>query len=451
MFSSYTDFEITFQPRNGELYAISVRGPAGEPTGTLRSPSDDPAFQQLCVRLAIFDTDEELLSQIGNQLFNALFSGDIGKSYAASRSMLKEDQGIVIRLRIPAGAEEIAALPWEFMADPDSGPLAMLDAPIARYLPQQTPLPTLHATLPLKVLLTGAQTPPQTDIERELKAVQAALEGLGEHVQIQLVPHLTAAALREHLREEFHIWHFVGHGGFDKAGTTAQLLFEDASGDSDAISARELNIMLNRSGIRLVVLNACNSGKLVIEPFRSIAPALIRAQIPAVVAQQFKVPEEATRAFVTDFYRSLARGFPIDDCITEGRKAIMNSCGLDQADWGIPVLYTRMASGRLFDPPEVTPAPEPMPAATAAPTVAPIPAAAPASAPLPATVDLRAAEHAELIATLTAQLQAKRGEQRMIRLRKGIYNRPQAHLTDQYEQLSGEIHALIDQITAAEG
>lgn len=445
MFSTYTEFDITFQPRNGEIYAISVRSPAGESTGTLRSPSDDPAFQQLCARLAIFDTDDESLRQIGNQLFTALFSGEIGKLYAASRSMLKEDQGIVIRLRIPAGAEEIAALPWEFMAEPGSEPLVLLDAPIARYLPQQTPLPTLHAPLPLKVLLTGAQTPPPAAIERELKAVQAALAGLGEHVKIQLEPHLTAAALREHLREEFHIWHFVGHGGFHKDGTTAQLLFEDASGDTDAISARELNIMLNRSGIRLVVLNACDSGKLAIEPFRSIAPALIRAQIPAVIAQQFKVPEEATRAFVTDFYRSLARGFPIDDCMTEGRKAIMGSSGLGQADWGIPVLYTRMPSGRLFDPPEVTPAAEPMPVATAAPTAAPPPA------PVPSPEDTRAAERAEHIATLRAQLQAKRREQRMIRLRKGIYNRPQAHLTDQYEQLSGEIHALIDQITAAEG
>jgi hypothetical protein len=336
------------------------------------------------------------------------------------------------------------------MADPDGGPLAMLDAPIARYLPQPTPLPTLHATLPLKVLLTGAQTQAPAAIERELQAVQAALEGLGEHVKIQLEPHLTAAALRSYLREEFHIWHFVGHGGFDKAGKTAQLMFEDTSGDTDAISAMELNIMLNRSGIRLVVLNACDSGKLAIEPFRSIAPALIRAQIPAVVAQQFKVPEEATREFVTDFYRSLASGLPIDACITEGRKAVMNSCGLGQADWGIPVLYTRMASGRLFDPPEVTPAAESRPVATAAPTVAPIPAGAPTPAPVPTPVDVRAADRAEPIATLTAQLQAKRREQRMIRLRQGIYNRPQAHLTDQYEQLSGEIRALIDQITAAE-
>jgi hypothetical protein len=447
MFKQYTEFEILFQPRVGDIYPILVRGPAGEPTGTLRSPGDDPAFQQLCARLASFDTDDEMLRQIGNQLFNALFSGDVGKSYAASRGMLKEDEMIIIRLNIPGGAEEIAALPWEFMAEPGNEAFVLLDAPIARYLPQQTPLPTFHTTLPLKVLLTGAQTPPPANVERELKAVQAALEGLGDHVQITLEPHLTAAALREHIREEFHIWHFVGHGGFAKDGTTAQLLFEDATGDAESISARELNIMLNRSGVRLVVLNACNSGKLTVEPFRSIAPALIRAQIPAVVAQQFKVPEEATRAFVTDFYRSLARGFPIDDCMTEGRKAIMSSCGLGQADWGIPVLYTRMKSGRLFDPPEVMPAAERLPVAGATPPAAPISAAAPALVP----ANSGAAERAEQVTTLTAQLQSKRREQRTLRLRQGVYSRPQAHLADQDEQLTGEIQALIDQITAAEG
>jgi len=445
MSKKYTSFRIDFYPRDGEMYTITASSKAGERTDTLHSPSDDPAFQQLCARLTSFDTDEEMLTQIGRQLFAALFSGEIGKLYAASRSMLEDDEGLVIRLSIPPGAEEIAALPWEFMSDPDAGPLAMLDSPITRYLQLGTKIPTLQTTLPLKVLLTGAQTPPATDIERELQAVQAALEGLGENVKITLVPHLTAAALRERLREEFHIWHFVGHGGFDKAGKTAQLLFEDASGDADAISAMELNIMLNRSGIRLVVLNACDSGKLAIEPFRSIAPALIRAQIPAVVAQQFKVPEEATREFVTDFYRSLAIGLPIDACITEGRKAVMNSCGFDQADWGIPVFYTRTESGRLYDPPEITSAPAPMPIATAAPAAAPI------LAPLPSPLDTRAAERVEEIATLTARLEAKRREQRMIRLRKGIYSRPQAHLTDQYERLSSEIHTLIDQISAAEG
>lgn len=441
MFSSYTEFEIEIQPRSGDAYPIAARGPAGEQTGVLRSPGDDPTFQQLSARLAVFDTDESALLELGTRLFGALFDREIGKLYAASRSMLKDDQGIVIRLRILPGAEEIAALPWEFMADPESGPLSMLDAPIARYLPQPTPLPTFHAALPLKVLLTGAQTAPPADIVRELQAVEAALQGLGEQVKIHVEPHLTASAFRAYLREEFHIWHFVGHGGFDKTGKTAQLLFEDQSGEADPVSAMELNILLNRSGLRLVVLNACDSGKLAIEPFRSIAPALIRAQVPAVVAQQFNVPEEATREFVTDFYRSLASGLPIDACMTEGRKAVMNSAGLGQPSWGIPVLYTRMASGRLFDLPEVTSAA--LPATPSAP--APPPIAAP-ERPANIAADQRQSQRAALV----AQISDKRRARTRLWHRTTIYSRPQAHLTRPDAQLSDEIRALTEQLNALE-
>src|SRR4051812_49526156 len=121
----------------------------------------------------------------------------------------------------------------------------------------------------------------------------------------------------------------------------------------------QLGIMLNRSGVRLVVLDACQGGKLSTEPFRGMAPALIRAQVPAVVAMQFSVPEEATRAFANEFYRALAEGFPIDACVTEGRKAVMNATGLSRADWGIPVIYTRAHDGQLFTLPGRTPSDEP--------------------------------------------------------------------------------------------
>ena len=53
----------------------------------------------------------------------------------------------------------------------------------------------------------------------------------------------------------------------------------------------------------------------------------------------------------TEFYRALAQGFPIDACVTEGRKAVMNATGLGSADWGIPVVYTRAHDGRLFELP----------------------------------------------------------------------------------------------------
>ncbi len=111
--------------------------------------------------------------------------------------------------------------------------------------------------------------------------------------------------------------------------------------------------MLNRSGIRLIVLDSCESGRLAIDPFRSIAPALMRAQVPAVVAMQFPVQQDAARFFAVEFYRALVEGFPIDACLTEGRKAVLFNTGIDNANWGIPVAYTRAADGKLFDLPAI--------------------------------------------------------------------------------------------------
>ena len=47
----------------------------------------------------LFDTTEQILRQIGTQLFTALFAGEIGKLYVASRSMLKADQHATLALK----------------------------------------------------------------------------------------------------------------------------------------------------------------------------------------------------------------------------------------------------------------------------------------------------------------------------------------------------------------
>jgi predicted ATPase len=377
MFNQYVDFEISISPLSESRYTVSVTGPGGDASCALVLPNDDPTYQALADRLENLDTDENTLSELGQILFQALFQGAIKDVYTRSQGQLEPDQGMRLRLNITASETAVVALPWEFLYDPDQGPLALLDAPIVRYLPQSTRIPTLRADLPLKVLLTGAQTPPKPDVERELTQVTAALSELGTHVQITVEPHLTSGKLQKLLREGFHVWHFVGHGGFSKDGKAGQLYFEDASGDTEAISAMQLGILLNRSGVRLIVLDACNGAKLVTDPFRSTAPALIRAQVPAVVAMQFTVPEEATRAFANEFYRALAEGFPIDACVTEGRKAVMNATGLSRADWGIPVVYTRAHDGQLFALPGRAPSDEPPSAAPPETATLPVATTAP--------------------------------------------------------------------------
>lgn len=351
MLNEYVDFEIRIGLRATNQYTVYASCPlGGNAEATFVSPENDAGYQALAAGLESFETDEDMLIALGQTLFQALFQGPIKDVYTRSQGGLGPDQGLRLRFTIDQAAASIATLPWEFLADPDHGPLAMLDAPIVRYLPHQARTPTLAAPLPLRVLLTGAQTPPVPEVERELREVREALSALGDQTTIVVEEHLTRSVLQRRLREGFHIWHFVGHGEF-QAGKGGALRFEDATGDVEPVSALELGILLQRSGLRLVVLDACDSARLATDPFRSMAPALIRAQAPAVIAMQFSIPEESTRAFAGEFYRALAEGFPIDASVTEGRRAVMGAAGLGRADWGIPVVYTRAADGKLFERP----------------------------------------------------------------------------------------------------
>jgi len=366
MLNAYALFDIRIRGAGPGRYSIEVHSDlGGDASGDLVSPAADPAYQQLAERLQRLEAGEDELIELGQILFQALFQSKIKETYTRAQGRLQDQQGQRLRFDIDPALTEITALPWEFLYDPDQGPLALLDAPIVRYLAQQAPTPTLAAQLPLKVLVTGAVTPPAPAVERELAEVRAALSELEArgYVTIQVEEHLTQASLQRRLREGFQIWHFIGHGGTSRDGRSGTLLFEDGTGSSKAVSAAELNILLNRSGVRLVMLDACGSAEIRIDPYRSIAPALIRAQIPAVIAMQMTVPQDATRAFAGEFYRALAEGFPIDACVTEGRKAVVGATGLRNPDWGIPVVYTRAESGRLFERP-AAPATVPAPPQT---------------------------------------------------------------------------------------
>src|SRR5262245_45629449 len=147
MFADYAECEIEIQPRNGDVYPFSLSAPGGDARGALHLPNT-PAYQALATRLAALDTDKEVLAEIGRILFDALFQGQAREVYARSQGMLRAGQGLRIKLKIAASEAEVAALPWELLYDPDQGPLALLDAPIVRYLPQPARIPMLHTDLP---------------------------------------------------------------------------------------------------------------------------------------------------------------------------------------------------------------------------------------------------------------------------------------------------------------
>jgi hypothetical protein len=358
----FLDFEVEVRPGGGRrVFEIKVTAPDGaECDGQLRLPGE-AQYRPFAERLAALDTTDDTLRQVGAMLFRALFRDQAREQLTASLRKLDEGQSLRLRLNIPAEAAEVAALPWEFLHDPEGDALALTNVSVVRYLPQPTAVRPLAARPPLRVLLTAAPTPPQVDVEREIGQVRAALQRLGAWVTIEEDLNLTRTSLQRKLREDFHIWHFVGHGALGPDGKTAELRLLDESGDVEPVSAAVLAYLLGRSEVRLVVLNACESARLATDPFRSLAPALVRARVPAVIAQQFAVSTESSRIFAEEFYRALAEGRSLDTCVAEGRTAVMSAVTPARPDWGIPVLYTRARDGHLFD---TSAPPPPLAAAT---------------------------------------------------------------------------------------
>ena len=74
---------------------------------------------------------------------------------------------------------------------------------------------------------------------------------------------------------------------------------------------------------------------------------MIEREIPAVIGMQFEITDRAAIVFASEFYSALADGLPVDSSVAEARKAIY--ADRNDIEWGTPVLFMRVADGRLFD------------------------------------------------------------------------------------------------------
>ena len=162
----------------------------------------------------------------------------------------------------------------------------------------------------------------------------------------------TLSALNRALSSgQFHIFHYVGHAGFDIASSEGHLVLEGPGGGPHEISGSDMgNILCDHRSLRLVVLNACEGARTSTEdPFSGVATCLIEREIPAVVAMQFEITDDAALVFADAFYGALVdRGEPVDIAVSQARKEIYanDPAGLE---WGTPVLFVRVPNAKLFD------------------------------------------------------------------------------------------------------
>ena len=139
-------------------------------------------------------------------------------------------------------------------------------------------------------------------------------------------------------------------------------------GENDGVPWAGLGTLLNRCGVPLMVLNACQSAaQQEANPYASVAARLIRAGVGSVLAMSYSVLVVAARKFVGAFYGALADGLTIGRAVDQGRFALLederrhtltrrNAQGeLEEVtvrlrDWFLPALYQQAADPVAFDP-----------------------------------------------------------------------------------------------------
>ncbi|MFQ5343489.1 MAG: CHAT domain-containing protein [Anaerolineae bacterium] len=348
------NFDVRILGNAGSGYRVEVTAsPAGETpqAAPMPSPLEQPAIETALSDLRDFRADPSTVRELGSGLWQAMFQPPIAGRYAQSLGMAGDD-GLRVRLRIDPA--ELQLLPWEFLHNPETGQFLALArrTPLVRYVARPQPVPPLKVEGPLRllVLISEPSDQPALQIDRERALIEGALSPLTEAGAVELTVETDGRPdqLQDRLRHGFHVLHYIGHGIMIRG--QGHLILEDDERASQFVGASALEPLLGGTSLRCVVLTACESAAAPGDPFLGLAPALVRGGVPAVVAMQMSMPDESAVVFTREFYRSLARRWPIDACVTEGRLGIRAAVRDTRIDWGIPALFMRSDDGIIFAP-----------------------------------------------------------------------------------------------------
>jgi len=363
-----SEAELVRTPDKRQLGRFKVRvlsSPAGEmkPEEAILVEYDDKELQANLLQLEKRALDQAGLIALGRALALLLLPPNKEEDATGIRDLLAEslieagpDRGLRLRLRLPP---LLSALPWEYVyvdraggGDGMDGFLA-LDPRVAivrhEVLSAPAHLPLVTGDIKVVIALASAEGLPPLDLAKE----KADLEQVfGD--QAGITPVFLEDATLDEIQAAIpgtRVFHFAGHGMFarqmgDLPGTytgTGALALE-----GQPVDAGQLGINLRGNGVRLAVLGGCETGRRDgISVWSGIAPALVKAEVPAVVANQYSILDKCAIAFSRQFYRALAGGLSIERAVSAGRIAAYNA-DPNGRDWGVPVLYLRAADGLLF-------------------------------------------------------------------------------------------------------
>ena len=359
------DFDMVIEAHDDGYRTHVVASPAGEAHADFTLPFSDEGLENLVLKVVgsigrarrqvrrIETQERQLLEDFGGQLFEAVFCGPVGECLERSRMTAEnKEAGLRIRLRLPGA---LANVPWEYLYDAQHGFLGLdPETALVRHLELPAPVRPFPISPPLRILamISAPSDTVGLEVEQEWDRLNDTLGDLTRRglVTVDRLESGNLAALQRPLRlTEYHVLHFIGHGGYDENAQDGALALEDADGKTRLVTGRDLGMMIRnrRHSLRLVVLNACEGARSAQDdPFGGVAQALVHQGIPAVIAMQFEISDTAAITFSQSFYQAIADGLPVDVATVEARRAMFAEG--NEIEWATPVLYLRSTDGRVF-------------------------------------------------------------------------------------------------------
>jgi CHAT domain/WD domain, G-beta repeat len=356
------DFVIELDGRPGS-YRLHVASPAGD--GSL-----DIGFDPKCLAVGLDMVQAQILAsatrsrsamtqleqplrRVGEALFETVFQAPIRALFLSSRNEV-EGAGGRLRIALRLHPPELARLPWELMFSDRNGGYLSWHNPMVRYAGVAEPVRPLPVTQPLRVLgmtaLPGDGDLPAFGAGAGKRLLQQSLAPLRERglVTVDWVPGQSWEAAQEALHAGCQVFHLIGHGGFDPGRREVLIAFADERGRRQLMTASALADQLSRAdpAPRLVAFYCCQT-RAGADVLSSTAATLLRT-VPAVVAMQFAVTDDAAAVFSRAFYKALACGRGVDEAVRAGRVAL-TGWNAGTLEWVTPVLYVRPGNTRLFD------------------------------------------------------------------------------------------------------
>jgi formylglycine-generating enzyme required for sulfatase activity len=334
-------------------------------SGTTSLFTDDPAFRELSLDPAAYG------AYLAGQLLAepALASFFDGVRVASQSG----DGTLHIRLHIRSDAAELHNLRWETLRLPGGAStyavtLTGENLTFSRYLDSRDWRPVRpRSAADIRALIVVADpsdaarfglAPVKSD--QELAAARASL---GEITTADLATRgqVTLNNITARFRDGCDILCLVAHGMLADGEPRLFLEKEDGTGTWIAGSEFTTRIQELDDRPRLAVLVSCQSaGAGESEPTTQdsgalvgLGPRLAEAGIPAVIAMQGNFTMKTAATFMPVLFRELRR-----DGLADRAMAVARGTVRDRPDWWMPVLFTCLKSGQVWEPagPDTRPA-----------------------------------------------------------------------------------------------